>query len=1086
MLNELKRHNYVTPTNYLELVKGYISLLSEKRGELGASANKLGNGLAKLEDARLQVETLSKELELKKVIVAQSQKDCEDLLVQIVSERRVADEQKRHVEADSERISQEAIECKAISDDAEADLAIALPALEKAMEEVDKLDKNAISEVKAYAKPPQLVEVVLQAVMVLFNRPTDWGTAKRVLSESNFLQQIKSYDKDNITQSVVNKIKKFIDMPEFKPAKVFSVSSAAGALCSWVHAIYVYANVAKEVAPKRQRQKEAMESLELKQNALKDAQEALAIVTQKLAHLQISYDNSVNEKNRLRDEAEYLEAKLDRADKLVNGLSGEYTRWQESIGLFNISLVKVTGDALLSAAFLSYAVQKEDPNSEKKKNELTILVAKGKRQLVELEDEILKLLSESKGSLLDDEGLVNTLQQSKITSEEVTNQLIIAEETERKIDIARLSYRPSAIRAALAYFVIDDMSHIDNIEWLPSNCWETIIDLDKLPNFQGIVSSFEQMPRDWKAWYLSSKPELEQMPGDWTIKTSDLQKLCILRALRFDRVLYGCSKFISSNIGNEYVDPPSFDIESVYQTSNCQTPLIFILSPGVDPTSSIYQLANSLSAQLTNCALGQGQAPIATELIEQGIKKGTWVYLANCHLMLSWMNSLEKLIQTLIVENKPHKDFRLWLSSSPDPNFPISILQNSIKITTEPPKGLRSNLLTLYNGISEEQFSRCTQQEAYKKLLFSLVCELINEECVSSDKFMLSSLPDYYIPKDGDLKYYKDFIKGLPATDHPLAFGQHPNSDMSASIDDTNVLIQTLVSLQPRIVKVIDEDAVDPLVQQCSDLLESCPEVFDIKYVKEKLDTRADPDPLKTILFQELDRYNKLLSSISSSLSTIIKVTQGTASVTSELEDVMLSLGQLKVPRQWGTTYPSLKPLGSWYKDLKQRIDFFNSWIEESLPVCWWLPAMTYPSGFLTAILQVSARQNGLSIDSLSYDTPILTSGDKNTITSMPKDGVYVYGLFIEGGIWNYSGGYIEESRPMELISTMPIIHFKPIEGKRRGNKGYYTCPIYMYPFRSGSRERPSYVIAIELKVGKFTSDFWTKRGVALLLSTSL
>eukprot|EP00595_Chromulina_sp_UTEXLB2642_P001436 CAMPEP_0196765288 /NCGR_PEP_ID=MMETSP1095-20130614/7947_1 /TAXON_ID=96789 ORGANISM="Chromulina nebulosa, Strain UTEXLB2642" /NCGR_SAMPLE_ID=MMETSP1095 /ASSEMBLY_ACC=CAM_ASM_000446 /LENGTH=615 /DNA_ID=CAMNT_0042123087 /DNA_START=2038 /DNA_END=3886 /DNA_ORIENTATION=+ len=355
MLNELKRHNYVTPTNYLELVKGYISLLSEKRGELGASANKLGNGLAKLEDARLQVETLSKELELKKVIVAQSQKDCEDLLVQIVSERRVADEQKRHVEADSERISQEAIECKAISDDAEADLAIALPALEKAMEEVDKLDKNAISEIKAYAKPPQLVEVVLQAVMILFNRPTDWGTAKRVLSESNFLQQIKSYDKDNITQSVVNKVKKFIDMPEFKPSKVFTVSSAAGALCSWVHAIYVYANVAKEVAPKRQRQKEAMESLELKQNALKDAQEALAIVTQKLAHLQISYDNSVNEKNRLRDEAEYLEAKLDRADKLVNGLSGEYTRWQESIGMFNISLVKVTGDALLSAAFLSYA-----------------------------------------------------------------------------------------------------------------------------------------------------------------------------------------------------------------------------------------------------------------------------------------------------------------------------------------------------------------------------------------------------------------------------------------------------------------------------------------------------------------------------------------------------------------------------------------------------------------------------------------------------------------------------------------------------------------------------------------------------------
>ena len=162
MISEHKRYNYVTPTNFLELVKGYKYLLKEKSCELGLSASKLANGLAKLEGAREQVETLSKELEVKKVVVAKSQKDCEDLLVQIVGERRVADDQRKQVEADSERIGLEASECLAISDDAEADLAIAMPALEKAMEEVEKLDKGAISEVKAYTKPPALVETVLQ------------------------------------------------------------------------------------------------------------------------------------------------------------------------------------------------------------------------------------------------------------------------------------------------------------------------------------------------------------------------------------------------------------------------------------------------------------------------------------------------------------------------------------------------------------------------------------------------------------------------------------------------------------------------------------------------------------------------------------------------------------------------------------------------------------------------------------------------------------------------------------------------------------------------------------------------------------
>jgi dynein heavy chain len=195
----------------------------------------------------------------------------------------------------------------------------------------------------------------MQAVMILFNKPTDWTTAKQVMGQSNFLQQIKGYDKDNVSSSTNAKIKKYVDQPTFKPEEVKKVSGAAAALCIWVHAIYVYANVAKEVAPKRQRLKEATESLAVKQAALKEATDALAIVTAKLAALQVSYDTSVGEKNRLREEAEMLEAKLDRADKLVNGLSGEYVRWQASIGEYNASLVKVTGDALVAAAFLSYA-----------------------------------------------------------------------------------------------------------------------------------------------------------------------------------------------------------------------------------------------------------------------------------------------------------------------------------------------------------------------------------------------------------------------------------------------------------------------------------------------------------------------------------------------------------------------------------------------------------------------------------------------------------------------------------------------------------------------------------------------------------
>ena len=71
----------------------------------------------------------------------------------------------------------------------------------------------------------------------------------------------------------------------------------------------------------------------------------------------------------------------------------------------------------------------------------------------------------------------------------------------------------------------------------------------------------------------------------------------------------------------------------------------------------------------------------------------------------------------------------------------------------------------------------------------------------------------------------------------------------------------------------------------------------------------------------------------------------------------------------------------------------------------------------------------------------------------------------------------------MELIYSMPMIHFKPVEAKKSKGKGLYACPLYMYPLRTGSRERPSFMLPIDLKSGSVEGDFWTKRGTALLLA---
>jgi len=80
------------------------------------------------------------------------------------------------------------------------------------------------------------------------------------------------------------------------------------------------------------------------------------------------------------------------------------------------------------------------------------------------------------------------------------------------------------------------------------------------------------------------------------------------------------------------------------------------------------------------------------------------------------MSSLERIVENL--NDQVHPDFRMWLTSMPTEKFPVSTLQNSIKITLEPPQGLRANLLRTYSGFTTKDLNDCKKPAEYKKLLF--------------------------------------------------------------------------------------------------------------------------------------------------------------------------------------------------------------------------------------------------------------------------------------------------------------------------------------------------------------------------------
>lgn len=1454
MLRSLKRHNYVTPTNYLETLNTYRMLLKEKRASVGEQANKLSGGLEKLGETSVQVGEMQVVCEDKKVVVAKAKKDCEELLVEIVQEKRIVDEQEKTVNAEAAKIEKEAAETQVIADDCQRDLDKAMPALNAAVEALNVLTKKDLSEVKAYAKPPPAVETTLNAVLTVLKRPAGWDEAKKQLNDSAFLTKLMEYDKDLLNDALLKKIGKFTGQEDFTPDKVGKVSGACRGLCLWVHAMDTYGHVARDVAPKRAKLKAATDTLNKKQKALKQAKAQLAEVQAKVQALKDKYEQSTSSKEALQREAEDLELKLQRAEKLVNGLAGEKGRWEASIGVLQEQLTQLPGDVMMAAAFMSYAgpfpktyreelvehtwmkqlqqlavpsspkfdfagfladpsdvrdwniqglpsdsfstengvmvtrgrrwplmidpqsqanqwvrameaknglqlidlqmpgyirtvenavqfgspvllqnileeidpilepllskafikkgnstlikigdkeldfspdfklyittklsnphyqpeistkamicnfalseqgleaqllntiVKKERPDLDQQKGELVVKVAAGKRKQAELEDTILYMLSTATGSLLDNVELINTLDSSKVTWEEVNESLKVSEETSEMIDQASSAYQPSALRASALYFVLSDLAMIDpmyqfsldayqelfltsiaksdkseviaeriknlndyhtyavyrytsrglfekhklllsmqlcvkilqssdavNMQewtyllrggfvvdkaaqpanpapaWISEEMWDNVSMLEELPNFKGVVASFEQASMVWEEWYREGEPEVAELPGEWEAKCDELQRLVFVRCLRPDRVIFAATSYVANNLGRKFVEPPVLDLGEVYVDSNPLTPIIFVLSPGVDPTSNLRQLAQQQSQDdLVAIALGQGQAPHATKAIEAAVGSGGWVFLANCHLMTSWLPALEKIIEDL-PNKKPHANFRLWLSSNPTADFPINILQGALKLTTEPPRGLRANLLRMYSTVSEESFAECRNAQKYSKLLFCLAYfhsvllerrkfqslglnipydfndtdfavsddllktyldeyaevpwdalkyliseanyggrvtdeldrRVLNsyleqfycEDALNVPNYPLSTLTHYYVPEHGTLQSYRDYILTLPSVDDAEAFAQHPNADISYMIHDSKTILNSLVSLLPRQSEGEGMSTDDIVTSVLEDLTTQVPGPWNLEEVqKAKAD---DPSALHVVLFQEVERYNVLLSVLHQTCEATKKGIKGLVVMSAELDSIFNAVAAGKVPDAWKKTYPSLKPLGSWMRDLVQRVEELNQWITGSYPSVYWLSGFTYPTCFLTAVLQTTARRDAIPIDTLSWDFSVVNLNESE-IAQPPKDGVYIKGIFLEGAGWDFDNGCLTEPEPQELIVSMPILHFKPVENKKKSARGLYSSPLYLYPLRTGTRERPSYMISVDLKAGAHDSDVYVKRGTALLLA---
>ena len=256
--------------------------------------------------------------------------------------------------------------------------------------------------------------------------------------------------------------------------------------------------------------------------------------------------------------------------------------------------------------------------------------------------------------------------------------------------------------------------------WVTSQLWSYLCILSQLPMAQGLVQDVSDNLETWQALFDSATPQTFELPGKWN-ELGQFQKILVLKCFRSDKVSEAIQNYITVEMGPSFIEPPPFDLPLSYKAASVTSPLIFVLSIGVDPMKTFLDFAASMkmSKKLSCLSLGQGQGPAATRMVENATERGEWVLLQNCHLYTSWMVNLEQICEEIDAD-KVHKDFRLWLTSMPSGSFPVSVLQNGVKMTNEPPNGLRANLNQNYFKLDDEALTATDKPDAFRKLFFGL------------------------------------------------------------------------------------------------------------------------------------------------------------------------------------------------------------------------------------------------------------------------------------------------------------------------------------------------------------------------------
>ena len=371
-----RRYVYTTPKSYLELLKLYKVLLRNKRAESEAAITRLANGLAKLRDTAEVVAKIEEQLKVMLASAEEAKAKATGIATEVAANAAIVAEETEKANAIAREAGAIAATAAGIREDAERDLAAAIPAVEAAMAALNTLDKKALGECSKMQTPPAGVDDIFAACVILLagvhkgvvcakngkvaDANRTWAAAKKqILTDiQGFLNELLSYkaavDAGTIPETNFNDVRPYLKLAHFNAEAMSKKNSAAVGLTNWVVNIVGYRDIVVTVEPKKAKAAAAAKEAEEAEAKKSAAETLVAELNVTLTELRAKLAAAEADKAAAEEVVRKGKEKADLANRLTNALADENVRWGIAIEQLTAEQEMLVGDTLISASFISY------------------------------------------------------------------------------------------------------------------------------------------------------------------------------------------------------------------------------------------------------------------------------------------------------------------------------------------------------------------------------------------------------------------------------------------------------------------------------------------------------------------------------------------------------------------------------------------------------------------------------------------------------------------------------------------------------------------------------------------------------------